>query len=119
MHLYRQTSKETAREVIVSFMDLSPADRAAKLANLSQDAQTRHSANSLRGKALIAFWQTASMAVALDCEHQSGDYKVTSEAHSHMREAAIVAAGDAIFSYVVSVIPISVAVLLSGELAPA
>jgi len=118
MNTHRQTAHDIARETIVSFRDITPDERAAKFASLTTAAQKSPTANSIRGQALIHFWDTAAHAVALDTEHVAGTYTGTTEGHGNMREAAMVAAGDALFAYVVSIIPVSVAGLLAGEAAP-
>ncbi len=114
MHLERQTAHEIARDVITSFRDVSPTERPAALAQVARAADTSPTANSRRGRALIAFWQEASRAVALDTEHQDRTYTGTVEAHSNARDAAIKAAGDALFAVVVSIVPVTAAALLAG-----
>ncbi|MDX0601805.1 hypothetical protein GOD78_10980 [Sinorhizobium medicae] len=118
MHTHRAHAHDIARDTIVSFRDIAPDERAAKLASLTMAAEKSATANSIRGKALIQFWGKASHAVALDSEHVNGTYSGTAEAHGNQREVAIVAAGDALFAFTVSVVPVSVAALLSGEPAP-
>ncbi|MDX1069333.1 hypothetical protein GOL32_12270 [Sinorhizobium medicae] len=118
MNTHRQTAHDIARETIVAFRDMTPEDRAAKLSSLTITAQKSPTANSIRGQALIRFWDTAAHAVALDTEHMAGSYTGTTEGHGNMREAAMVASGDALLAYVVSIIPVSVAGLLAGEAAP-
>jgi hypothetical protein len=115
---HRQQSHDIARDTIVSFRDMHPDARAAKLSSLTTAAQTSPTANSLRGKALISFWDVAARAIALDTEHMAGTYSGTTEAHGNAREAAMAAAGDALLAYVVSVVPVSAAGLLSGAAAP-
>lgn len=114
MQTYRQTAQDTARDVIVSFRDLASDERPAALAQLSRAAQTSPTANSIRGKALIQFWEEAARAVALDTEHTSGTYAGTIEAHGNAREAAFNSAGDALFAVIVSVVPVTAAGLLAG-----
>ena len=115
---HRQHAHDIARETIVSFRDITPDERAANLAFLANAAQTSATANSIRGQALISFWDAAAHAVALDTEHMAGSYTITTEAHGNIREAAMVAAGDALLAYVVSIVPITVSALLSGAAAP-
>lgn len=118
MNTHRQSAHDIAREAVVSFRDLSSEDRAAKLASLTMAAQKSITANSIRRQALIHFWDTAAHAVALDTEHMAGTYSGTTEGHGNQREAAFVAAGDALLAYVVSVVPVTVTALLSGAAAP-
>jgi hypothetical protein len=115
MHIERQTAHEIAIDVITSFRDVSPTERPAALAQLSRAADTSPTANSRRGRALIAFWQEAARAVALDTEHQDRTYTGTVEAHGNARDAAFVAAGNALYSVVVQIVPVTAAALLAGQ----